>query len=52
MTVNNNTIVISNIPYTWFNGLETGSYGITATVTDESGTSVTKEDLATVEVTN
>lgn len=52
MTVNDNTITVSNIPYTWFTGLDAGSYGITATVTDESGVSITKEDLATVEVTN
>jgi hypothetical protein len=49
-TINGNTIVLSEIQKSWFEGLSTGTYNIGATVTSETE-SVTQLDLETVTVT-
>lgn len=49
--IDGNTIRITRITQTWFQGMEPGVYNIGATVIDEGGTSDTQRNLAQVEVT-
>ena len=49
--INGSTITIDRIQTKWFQDMDPGVYNIGATVTDETGTSDTRSNLAQVEVT-
>lgn len=50
-TIDGNTIAVTRIQQTWFNGMDPGTYSIGATVTDAQGTSDSRSNLAEVELT-